>query len=270
MIRIQKGAEPTELAIWRNQELPRVTAIAAMRRPTQGDIGNRYTVAHDALWRAQHGKCCYCEHREQSKRRDVEHFRPKTRANRLPGSLEDHGYWWLTWTWENLFFSCDNCNRAPAKVDKFPLAPGSAALQPHQLPPGQERPLLIDPAVESGIDHIQFVWMSRKPVTTNKWYPRPRSGSHRGAWTIKVCMLDRPDLLDLYGLHVENNVRPIAEDVRAAMKGGTSADVQHQWSRALVRLLNPAQLYVGLSYDVLDHFFPAVARKKYQLELRLP
>jgi hypothetical protein len=37
-----------------------------------------------------------------------------------------------------------------------------------------------------------------------------------------------------------------------------------------LRLLNPVQHFVGLSYDALDHFIPAVVRKKHQLELRLP
>lgn len=270
MIRIHRGAEPAELAAARATELTRVQAIAAQHRPVQEDLGRKYEVAHDALWRAQRYKCCYCESREQSKRNDVEHFRPKARADRRPGASETHGYWWLTWTWENLLFSCRNCNQAPAKFDKFPLAEGSEALLEGQLPPGKERPLLIDPATESGIEHIQFVRMPHGPATAARWYPRPRNGSRQGAMTIKVCMLDRPDLLDLYGHHVEQHVIPMVEDIRTATRGGSSADVQRQWSRALLRLLNPAQVYIGLSYDALDQLIPAVLRKKHQLELRLP
>lgn len=270
MIRIHRGAEPEGLATVRATELSRVQAIAATRRPTQDELGRKYEAAHDALWRAQHYKCCYCESREQSKRNDVEHFRPKTRADRRPGAREDHGYWWLAWTWENLLFSCRNCNQAPAKLDRFPLAEGSKALLAGQLPPGQERPLLIDPATASGIEHIQFAWIPHGAPVTGKWFPRPRNGSRQGAATIKVCMLDRPDLLDLYGHHVEQYVLPMVEDLRAAMQGGSSAGVRRQWSRALLRLLNPAQVYIGLSHDALDHFIPSVVRKKHQLELRLP
>src|SRR5690606_5123302 len=80
MIRINRGGEPAALATARASELPRVQAIAATRPPTQDDIGGRYKIAHDALWNAQHYKCCYCESREQSKRNDVEHFRPKSQA----------------------------------------------------------------------------------------------------------------------------------------------------------------------------------------------
>ncbi|MBM7112450.1 HNH endonuclease [Archangium primigenium] len=228
-------------------------------------------MAHDALWRAQNYKCCYCESREQSKRNDVEHFRPKARADRRPGSNETHGYWWLTWTWENLLFACRNCNQAPAKLDKFPLAEGSEALREGDVPPGAERPLLIDPATQSGIEHIQFVQTSLGTVSkTGRWYPRPRHGSRWGAMTIKACMLDRPDLLDLYGQRVEQYVRPMVEDIRVAMRTGTGADVQRLWSRTLIRLLNPAQEYIGLSYDALDQLIPATLRRKHQLDLRLP
>lgn len=62
-----------------------------------------------ALFNAQHRKCAYCEKpEEQAKYRDAEHFRPK--------SL----YWWLAWTWENLLFSCMDCNREH-KGEEFPL-----------------------------------------------------------------------------------------------------------------------------------------------------
>jgi uncharacterized protein (TIGR02646 family) len=199
MIHIQRGAEPAELAAERARELPRVRTIAAARRPTKEDIGDRYKVAHDALWRAQHFKCCYCESREQSKRNDVEHFRPKARADRKPGAREDHGYWWMAWTWANLLFACRNCNQPPAKSDQFPLQPG----------------------------------------------------------------------IDLYGFHVDKNLLPIVEDVREALRYGSS-DMRRQWTRALQRLLNPAQIYIGLSHDALDQYFPATLRRKHQLELRLP
>ncbi len=72
------------------------------------------------------------------------------------------------------------------------------------------------------------------------------------------------------GAHSAPSAATAVEDIRAVMRGGSGADVQREWSRTRMRLLNPAQLYVGLSHDALDHFIPAVVRKKYQLELRLP
>lgn len=40
-------------------------------------------------------KCCYCEAKIAHPYNDVEHVRPKARADRRPGSVATHGYWWL-------------------------------------------------------------------------------------------------------------------------------------------------------------------------------
>jgi len=238
--------------------------------PSSEDIGTKYQLVQEPLWRAQYSKCCYCEMREQMKRNDVEHFRPKGRADRAPGRAERHGYWWLAWTWENLLFSCRNCNQAPAKWDQFPLAPGSEPLMPEQAPPGGERPLLIDPASESGVEHIQFVWTTLGPTGTARWMPRPRNGSRKGAWTLKVCHLDRPDMLDLYGQHVENNVKPKLEGVLSAIRAARTAEAQAEWARAVRSLLNARQEFVGLSYDVMNHLLPPVVRAAHGLVLPVP
>lgn len=62
----------------------------------------------------------------------------------------------------------------------------------------------------------------------------------------------------------------MVEDIRAAMRAGTGADIQRLWSRTPIRLLNPTQEYIGLSYDALDQLIPATLRRKHQLDLRLP
>jgi hypothetical protein len=46
MIRIHRGAEPSELTANRATELPRVQAIAATHRPTQDDLGRKYVTVH--------------------------------------------------------------------------------------------------------------------------------------------------------------------------------------------------------------------------------
>lgn len=270
MIRVNRGAEPAALAPVRATELPRVRTITVTRAPSSKDIGTKYQVVQESLWRAQHFKCCYCETREQMKRNDVEHFRPKSRATRSPGCTEQHGYWWLAWTWENLLFSCRNCNQSPAKLDKFPLAPGSEPLTPEQAPPGGERPLLIDPATESGVEHIQFVWTALGPASTGRWMPRPRDGSRKGAWTIKVCLLDRPDMLDRYGLHVEEHVKPKLAGVLSAIREGRTPDARTEWARVVRSLLNARQEFVGLSYDVMNHLLPPVVRAAHGLVLPVP
>lgn len=168
MIPIQRGPEPQALRDARSHRLAKLRAIAAAREPTAKDIHGYAVVAHD-LWTAQGHKCCYCESQVQRGHNDVEHFRPKGRADRTPGCTQTHGYGWLAFTWENLLFSCPNCNRGKAKADRFPLAGGSTALLAEQQPPGQELPLLLDPATESGARHIQFEEVHLPPRELAPW-----------------------------------------------------------------------------------------------------
>ncbi len=268
MILVDRGPEPPELERLRRRELERLRRdVVARRRPTGDDVGQRYRFVKEALWQAQSEKCCYCECREQLEFRDVEHFRPKSRADRRPGVEADHGYWWLAWTWENLLFACEVCNRS-AKRDLFPLDYGSVVLVAEETPPGEERCLLIDPATESAIEHIQFV--PARLGDRRRWLPRPRGGSSKGQWTIRVCRLDRPALLTAYGNHVRYNVMPHVHRLEAAIAGEDPEAVRRRWAWAVERLLNSYQIYAGLSFDALDHFFPQDVREGWRLELPIP
>ena len=63
----------------------------------------------NALIKAQHGKCCFCE-RKAGKDGDVEHFRPKAGYRQTKsGALLRPGYYWLTYEWDNLLLSCSEC-----------------------------------------------------------------------------------------------------------------------------------------------------------------
>lgn len=276
MIRVERDPnEPQALADIRKVELARVRGIAMMMipdGPTSDHIGDKYQIVKEKLWTDQYYKCAYCESLEQRKRNDAEHFRPKARANRLPGSSDKHGYWWLAWTWSNLLFVCRNCNQAPYKLDKFPLDLGSEALVPEHLPPGGERPLLLDPTEQNGIDHIQFRPLNRNLANGDvrqDWTPVPRHGSRRGDKTIEVFGLDRPDLISLYNAHVTNHVRPEVDVIKAAIQNEALDDIWYEWERALRRLLTASLPFVGLSHDALDHFISIETRRKWGLNLRV-
>jgi uncharacterized protein (TIGR02646 family) len=266
MIRVRRGREPRLLAAVRGTELARVRGLAKAAAPTREDIGDRYNEVRIPLWNRQRHKCCYCEHICQLSYHDVEHYRPKVRADRGPG-FPTHGYWWLAWTWANLMFACPACNRS-WKNDEFPLAPGSTALIAEQVPPGHETPHLIDPAAENPIPHIQF-----RPVTKNgkrQWIPFARNGSVRGAATIRVLKLDRPDLLDLYETHANDHVLPVVTAVQTAMAGGVPATVQTAWTDRVLPLLGPTRPYAALSFDIVDREVGRSLRRRWQLHLRRP
>lgn len=262
MIRIDRGAEPAELAVARAARLSAVIAIAATREPASDEITG-YNVAKPALVRAQGAKCCYCEQQVEGKYDDVEHFRPKAGAVRGPG-FPTTGYWWLAWSWANLLLACKSCN-SEFKGTKFPLAPGSIVLATHQQPPGGESPLLLDPATEDPLDHIQF-----HPAERGRWRPSARGGSPRGDVTIRVLGLDRGSLLDFYKRHVNERVRPEVNAVRAAMAAGDPREVQARWHLARRRLLRATHLFAGLAFDALEVLLPASDRALWRLLLERP
>lgn len=260
MILVVRGPEPQALVHARAKHLPALQKLVVDlgRDPSSKEItGYGPTEVRQALYNAQHMKCCYCEKDIEDKREDVEHYRPKAEANRSPGSALRHGYWWLAHTWENLLYSCPQCNEHPAKGIQFPLDQGSTPLVGGMLPPGQERPLLIDPAAESGVKHIQFCLQKRG--NRDVWIPEPRNNSMNGYWTIKVCWLKRDALLKLYGDHVQNNVRPVVEKVRAVLKCKNEREIYEAVGWAQRKLLRSKQRFVGLSYDALVHFIPGAS-----------
>jgi uncharacterized protein (TIGR02646 family) len=136
-----------------------------------------------ALQRAQHEKCCYCEgYFAGHAPGDVEHFRPKTCVQQDHGSLVTYpGYYWLAYSWENLFYSCLICNRS-GKKNFFPLIdPAHRRTGPDDLP-DREQPFLIDPSGINPRDHIRFDG------------PMPRGVTEIGKTTIRILKLDRGGL----------------------------------------------------------------------------
>lgn len=265
MIRIDRGAEPAKLAMLRAQKLVDLRNIKTHEgRDPKSDEIDGYRIVADDLWVRQFKKCCYCEMGIPRKRQDVEHYRPKAEANRGE-YFPTHGYWWLAFTWENLLYSCQNCNQGIAKGVQFPLKDGSVPLVAEQQPHRGERPLLIDPATECGIEHIEFILDPGK-----KWRPIPRNGSAKGAATIRVCDLDRDDLLGLYTGHVNRNVRVWDRKIKEAFKDKDDVAVDKHVSDANRALLRRSQPFVGLSYDALRHFVPDAELKPFGLSWHPP
>lgn len=253
MTPILRPAEPPALAAVRAKRLP--AARSAAGSGAKVDFGD-YAVVKTELANMQRLKCCYCETlQEQAKYRDVEHYRPKS------------PYWWLTWTWENLLFSCEYCNR-DCKHDAFPLWDGTARLAAEQDPPGAERPLVLDPSDPTvhPMDHIRFVRERHQGL--ERWIPRGLS--FVGSKTIETCGLDRPALLDRYRDHVNDTVRSKLEPFRAALETGDARVILDRWSTATRSLLAPSRSFRALSHDALDVLVPPGTRATHGLVLIRP
>jgi uncharacterized protein (TIGR02646 family) len=253
MIRIARCAEPAGLHAVRDERLE--AAREAIGASTKFHF-TEYDIVKPALAVMQHNKCCYCEKREeQAKYRDVEHYRPKS------------VYWWLAWTWENLLFSCVDCNREH-KRDRFPLSSADRALVAEQAPPGGERPMVLDPTDPRSdpMTHIEF--RREKVQGRERW--TPYGTTERGWQTIDVCGLARPGLLTLYKAHVDEHVRPRLERFEATLREQDSQAVFRTWDSVRRGLLARERPFRALSHDALNVLVPAAVRDRCRLELVRP
>lgn len=138
----------------------------------------------------QHYKCAYCERAKNGDYGDVEHFRPKKGYNTSSGHpIIKPGYYWLAYNWDNLLFSCTECNRT-YKRNLFPLKDASQRDIAHQ-DISREEPLLINPAEETPGDYIRFEQYIIKPNLIGG------QESEKGKETIQIFKLnDRKDLVE--------------------------------------------------------------------------
>jgi len=202
-----------------------------------------------ALEKLFRNKCAYCEsHGMAGFPWDVEHYRPKGRV----AEDDTHpGYYWLAYTWANLYPSCVFCNQsrrdkptfddpitgeAAGKVDQFPIdPPGSRARQPVDDLNAEGR-LLLDPCNDQPEDHIGF--KANGEV-------QERDGSAIGARSILVFNLQRKRLRDARRDHLDTIQELIDEHIAAGSDRATTTNA------VLTVLARGGKQYAGLARAVL-------------------
>jgi uncharacterized protein (TIGR02646 family) len=152
----------------------------------QADLGIKHDVygaieVKETLRTAQNGKCAYCECLPVGSHLRVEHFRPKNGWQQVRRDvLNKLGYFWLSYSWNNLLYSCEICNDPGHKGNIFPLRVGSRRSDISDIRCYTfEEPLLIDPYQDDPSEHIEW----------NQDVPRGRTD--RGTTTIETLGLDR-------------------------------------------------------------------------------
>ena len=139
-------------------------------------------------------KCAYCGYDVSSSQWEIEHFRPK---GAVFDSKNHPGYYWLAYTWSNLYLSCTYCNqrrkdkplygdsstaRTDGKGTQFPLADEKDLVFSHNGDISDESPLLLDPCIDDPEDHLIY-----DPFGNII----PLGRSLRGSATIRIFHLDR-------------------------------------------------------------------------------
>ena len=202
---------------------------------------NRVRVALERLFA---DKCAYCETKGVAGFEwDVEHFRPK---GRVAEDGAHPGYYWLAYSWTNLYLSCTFCNQrrkdkprwndpveaaAAGKVDQFPLDPtGSRIIDPSGDTATEGR-LLLDPCEDEPEEHLSF---------TPKGSAIVRHSSPKAETSIKVYALNRKRLRDARMV----KVREVLEHIEGYVRAGN--DRERAITATLDVLTGSDKVYAGV------------------------
>jgi len=138
-----------------------------------------------ALIKAQHGKCAFTEAKfTHIAYGDVEHWRPKGGVRQSDSApIEWPGYYWLAYSWDNLFIASTLANQR-FKKEIFPLRNPENRARSHHDDLSREEPLLLHPSRDDPEQHIGF----RAEIAF------ARDDSDKGKATIAVLGLNLEDL----------------------------------------------------------------------------
>jgi hypothetical protein len=157
--------EPYDFAAWKKKARSETAKVIwAKRRKQEYDFD-----AHRQIWGAMkdylrvlfNGKCAYCDARfDIVAWGDVEHYRPKRKVTDENGVAIDHpGYYWLAYDLNNLLPSCQLCNQAKGKGNRFPLRDERKRLskpcRSDRL--NVEEPLLFNAYLHEPARHLEFL-----------------------------------------------------------------------------------------------------------------
>ena len=139
----------------------------------------------NALLKAQHDKCCFCESKvTHVAYGDVEHYRPKAGCRQAPGEpLGRPGYYWLAYEWSNLMFCCQICNQR-FKGNLFPLADPARRAHSHHDDLSTEQAIFLHPGIDDPAEFLDF----------REEYLFAIDGNPRGETTIEALGLNREPL----------------------------------------------------------------------------
>lgn len=209
----------------------------------------RHNSVKIALEELFHRKCAYCEARLGEVDWQVEHFRPKRSVAERP----DHpGYYWLAYTWENLYPSCVPCNQSrqdkplwddpvagatEGKADQFPIEDENLRV----MCPGDdlalERPLLLDPCNDDPETALIYTTLGEI---------EPALGNFRAEESIRVFHLTRRRLRNQRKEQIDA-VIVVLKLIRHLRQTDDPAKATHFEGEVEARFFSDSSLFAGVA-----------------------
>lgn len=199
-----------------------------------------------ALEELFHRKCAYCETPLSEVGWQVEHFRPK---KRVAERIDHPGYYWLAYTWSNLYPSCAPCNQnledkpiwedpvpgeTAGKWDKFPLEVEDDRAMSPEDDLGAETPLLLDPCSDDADPEVSLRYTVEGDI-------EPAPGDRRAETTIQILHLKRRRLRDRRKQHIDLVVLLLRrlQDFEALGAAATAAEFKEDLNRKVFANSSP-------------------------------
>lgn len=257
MIRINKPINPPECLSKEGAEFTRIdcenfdlNADAYISNDESFSLQDTYKkdAVKAALRVAQNNKCCYCEKDFRDDPIYVEHFRPFSSSRQAYNTKRYYpGYYWLAYSWENLYLACHPCNSG-GKSDVFPLVDDNNRAHYHNKLISDEERLLIDPGKENPREHIRF--RSDAPI----------GETDKGKETIKLLKLNnpkkRPNLIKarLEKLNILQMFRKVVERSLNDPGNVKKAREAEEYKQFLIQAIQPSSEFSSMAKDYLDDF----------------
>jgi len=250
MIQIDKIPSPREVETARVRRYPIAwERFSGTSRPTRKDLTG-YECARKPRWTHQREKCAYCDRDVPMRGQPVEHFRP------ILG-----GYWWLTWDWDNLLFSCVSCNGA--KGSQFPYLPGHVRLSTGAKPPDLERPSLVNP-----YDENPMRWVGFGLDQQGRWIPIGLDNDGRGNKIIEVLGLKQHAAA--YTRWVTGVLGRDLDAIQEAIDTKKASVAQKAWDNFWARHDTEFTKFRSLTWTVANQRFPPPVQAAWGLSPRQP
>ena len=293
MIHLDLGKEPDDLKSLRETRLPLAVQAFELHGAGSKELNDQlvgYQAVKQSLWKRQHEKCAYCEAKVRWENQPVEHFRPKAESRqpidtvafvsekddkeraKLSSTTEFTHYWWLCWTWENLFFSCSRCNKTSRKGNWFPLEQGASRraspTNPILLPMddaffnmASEQRLLIDPRTDCPADHLR--WLPQdSTLPKDKWTWTVEGRDQRGEMTVLILALE--ECIDWINDHLRDVVQVAWREIQALLDAGDVDLARDRWEDLVVRAIeSPNKAYRGAAWWALEWLCPKSVRAEH-------
>ncbi|MCY7360395.1 MAG: hypothetical protein LH609_23645, partial [Rudanella sp.] len=149
------------------------------------------------------------------------------------------GYYWLAYDWQNLFFSCEICNRKH-KNNFFPVVDEPMRAKNHSFDVSLEEPAILHPSLDDPEKHLQFKRYMLTYKTTKGENSIKAYGLNRKKLREKRSKyLDTVELNDLYW-----DYDP--DELTDKQKHDISKDMNRPWPD-LERIIRKARAFLAIA-----------------------